>query len=237
MSGENKGLENERNIIRRFNEWRDDTEVGGWLEALGINLPDVKFVQASKVKRDEENREVKPDVQLKVNSRGSDFLFKISIKYVSNPRRGSNHVDKRWVDDYASLWNIPANIALMLKEFTGESTGKGKRIYLNKRTVLEQQDLRNFFSHHKQKVVSDVLKGSAPNQAEWMMISHGPRNVHLIKPMKAALDHFGFGPVMITPRGGLRIGQIKVQCKGGDRGKPTANKLQFKIDPIELFSV
>jgi len=36
-------------------------------------------------------------------------------------------------------------------------------------------------------------------------------------------------------RGNFRIGRITKQRKGGDGGRPTANMLQFKINPAELF--
>ncbi|MCA9037680.1 MAG: hypothetical protein KDA91_21250, partial [Planctomycetaceae bacterium] len=46
---------------------------------------------------------------------------------------------------------------------------------------------------------------------------------------------FGNGPVTVTPRGSIRIGQITMQRKGGDAGRPTANMLQFKINPALLL--
>ena len=42
---------------------------------------------------------------------------------------------------------------------------------------------------------------------------------------------------MITSRGGLRIGRVTAQRKGGDGGRPSANKLQFKIDPTKVFFI
>ena len=41
----------------------------------------------------------------------------------------------------------------------------------------------------------------------------------------------------MTPRGSLKIGRITVQRKGGDNGRKTANMLQFKIDPTEIFNI
>lgn len=41
----------------------------------------------------------------------------------------------------------------------------------------------------------------------------------------------------MTPRGSLKIGRITVQRKGGDNGRKTANMLQFKINPTEIFNI
>ena len=49
------------------------------------------------------------------------------------------------------------------------------------------------------------------------------------------MNIFGKGSVEITSQGSLRIGKIGMQRKGGDGGRPTANMLQFKINPIRLF--
>jgi len=50
------------------------------------------------------------------------------------------------------------------------------------------------------------------------------------------MNFFGNGEVQVTSKGSLKIGNITLQRKGGDGGKPTANMLQFKIDPTKLFS-
>jgi len=43
------------------------------------------------------------------------------------------------------------------------------------------------------------------------------------------------GEVQITKTGNLKIGHITMQRKGGDNGRLTANMLQFKMNPVELF--
>jgi hypothetical protein len=41
---------------------------------------------------------------------------------------------------------------------------------------------------------------------------------------------------MITKGGNLKIGRITMQRKGGDGGRDTAKMLQFKINPMTLFT-
>ena len=47
-------------------------------------------------------------------------LQNLQVKLVSNPQ-GFNQIDKRWVDKYVELWNIPKDITAILKLFTGET--------------------------------------------------------------------------------------------------------------------
>jgi hypothetical protein len=51
------------------------------------------------------------------------------------------------------------------------------------------------------------------------------------------LNFFGNGGVKISPRGSISIGRITMQRKGGDNGRPSANMLQFKIDPTKLLDI
>lgn len=70
----------------------------------------------------------------------------------------------------------------------------------------------------------DVGSSKTENQARW-----------ILKPMNYCLNFFGNGKVFISPKGTFKIGKITMQRKGGDGGRPTANMLQFKINPAELF--
>jgi len=50
------------------------------------------------------------------------------------------------------------------------------------------------------------------------------------------MNVFADGSVRITTQGSLKIGKITMQRKGGDAGRDSAKMLQFKINPVELFS-
>ncbi len=58
----------------------------------------------------------------------------------------------------------------------------------------------------------------------------------VLKSINHAMNVFADGPVRITNKGSLKIGKITVQRKGGDSGRESAKMLQFKINPVELFS-
>lgn len=104
----------------------------------------------------------------------------------------------------------------------------------------DQQEIINFFDRNKAMIVNDILKGRGKFAAEWILvaqkISENARWV--LKSMNEAINYyFGNGEVRISPRGSLKIGHITIQRKGGDGGRDTANMLQFKIDPTDLFDI
>ena len=57
----------------------------------------------------------------------------------------------------------------------------------------------------------------------------------VLSDINKAMSIFGEGEVKISPRGSISIGRITLQRKGGDGGRKTANMLQFKIRPCDLF--
>ncbi|WJS89371.1 hypothetical protein NEE10_06885 [Glaesserella parasuis] len=59
----------------------------------------------------------------------------------------------------------------------------------------------------------------------------------VLKNINDVLQHYGQGDISISPRGSIKFGRITIQRKGGDNGRDTANMLQFKIDPTELFDI
>ncbi len=234
------GFRNEKEIVDKFNKWQQDAEAKNWLMSLGHNPTDVINVQAIKIEGT-----VKTDIQVKINSRTKGVSDNnISIKLVSN-LSGSNQIDKRWLDTYVQMWNIPQNVASILKQFTAETphgrmgTRSRKRIYLNELPPQERNLVISFFTTNKQIIISDILKGRNPYAADWIMVAQKlpSNNRWTIKPMTTAINHFSAGAVLISPRGNLNLGKVRVQRKGGDRGRSTANKLQFKINPAELFNV
>ena len=53
--------------------------------------------------------------------------------------------------------------------------------------------------------------------------------------MNKSIDYFENGEIIIISRSNIKIERITMQRKGGDGGKKSANMLQFKINPAELF--
>ncbi|PKQ69824.1 PDDEXK family nuclease [Raineya orbicola] len=232
------GFRNEDDIIKKFNQWQYDAEAREWLKIMNYKLDEIEWVEAIKIYG------YKTDVQVQVRIRLQKALDvqNIQVKLVSNVR-GFNQIDKHWVDYYADLWHIPNEIVILLKYFTGElQMGKSnlrdkRRMFADEFSIDEQKSILEWLKANQAMIITDILKGRGKFAAEWMLVAQ-KINLNarwILRPMNFCLNFFGNGEILITPGGSFRIGRITMQRKGGDAGRKTANMLQFKINPAELF--
>lgn len=232
------GFLNEDDIVNKFNNWFSDNEAKQWLLIMQYDLNEIEFVNAVKLSG------YKTDVQAQVSIKLKNAIDiqNLQVKLVSNPK-GFNQIDKRWIDKYVEMWNIPENVSIILKKYTGEvsptiSNPKQKRrMFAFEFSELEQSQIIEWLNKNKSLIVSDILKGRGQFAAEWMLVAQKTKtNARwILKPMNYCLNYFGNGEIIITKRGNFKIGRIGMQRKGGDGGRPTANMLQFKLNPAELF--
>lgn len=179
-----------------------------------------------------------------IKLKSQEDLQNLQVKLVSNPQ-GFNQIDKRWIDKYAEFWNIPADIVKILKLFTGEIKPTAKKLKDPRRMLLsemnenDQHKIINFFEKNKILIVSDLLKGRGEFSADWVLVILKVKRESrwILKSINEAMNVFGNGGVVISPKGSLNIGKIGMQRKGGDNGRDTAKMLQFKINPVELFNI
>lgn len=239
------GFQNEDDIRDKFNHWEQDEDARAWLAEMKFDLSEVTEVQATKPHGQ------KADVELTVKTKNKVSREGISIKLVSNPR-GFNQIDKRWLKTYAQMWAMPSEVHEALKLFVGEnrSVKPGRdpnRLYLNELDDATQQAVIDFFQRHRKQIISDLFAGDGEHAAGWMLVtlkesdktqSSSSRKMRwMLCTSLTAADFFGEGPVQITAAGNLKIGRITMQRKGGDNGRDSANMLQFKINPVDLFSI
>lgn len=235
------GFRNEDDIVSKFNNWKTDEDSQKWLRIMGYNLNEIEWVKAVKVHGEKTDVQVKVIIFIKLKK--YEDVQNLQVKLVSN-FKGYNQIDKRWVDAYKELWNIPEDITILLKHYTGElppyisNPRDSRRMFIDEFPPTEQERLLNFFRKNKMMIITDILKGRGRMSAEWMLVAQKiEENARwVLKPMNVVMNFFG-GDVKISPRGSLYIGRITVQRKGGDAGRPTANMLQFKINPAELFNL
>lgn len=235
------GFKNEQDVIDRFNDWKVDKIAQEWLTEMNYKIKDIEFVKALKV-----TGHYKADVQVRVTVviklKSQEDVQNLQIKLVSNPQ-GFNQIDKRWVDNYIELWNIPEDVVKILKLFTGEikpiikKLRDKRRMFLDEMNESDQNKLINFINKNKILIVSDILKGRGEFSADWTLVILKLKGEvkWVLKSINHVMNVFGSGPVIITPKGSIKIGKIGIQRKGGDGGRKTANMLQFKINPVELF--
>jgi len=237
------GFRNEKEVIARFNNWKNDVIARKWLEAMGYDLKEVEYVKASKI-RGQYKADVQVRVQITIKLKSQSDIQNLQVKLVSNLNGGFNQIDKRRVDKYAELWDIPKDIVGILKLFTGEikPTKKGlkdkRRMRLSEMSKGDQDKTMNFFNDNKILIISDLLKGRGEFSADWVLVilKANNENKWVLKSINEAMNIFGGGDVRIASGGSLKIGKIGMQRKGGDAGRDTAKMLQFKINPIELFN-
>lgn len=235
------GFRNEQHIADKFNDWKNDYEAKEWLTIMGYTLEKIEYVKAIIISG------YKADLNVKVQVKLKDALDieNIQVKLVSN-KKGFNQIDKRWLKSYNELWNIPLNVYTILEYFTGElkpykdDVRDNRRMFMDELTDEERNLVLDWLNNNKLLIISDILKGRGEFSAEWVLVAQKlQENARwVLKNINEVINHyFADGKVEVSPRGSIKLGRVTLQRKGGDNGRPTANMLQFKIDPTELFNI
>lgn len=234
------GFQNEIDVINIFNSWKTDILSQEWLKKMGYKISEIEYVIAEKIKGN-----FKADIQVQISVKLKTQLDcqNIQVKLVSN-KKGFNQVDKRWLKNYQEMWKIPNEIIEILQFFTGEkvpyktNTKDIRRMFLNEMTQKQQNILLSFLNKNKYLIVGDILKGSGKFAAEWVLVIRKTNIMDwVLKPINVVMNYYSDGDIVITNQGSIKLGKITIQRKGGDNGRPSANMLQFKIDPTDLFNI
>ena len=167
------GFKNEDFVVDKFNNWQNDADVQSWLETMQYNLLDIEYVKAVKL------HGYKTDVQVQVTIKLKEVIDaqNLQVKLVSI-LTGFNQVDKRWVDTYVKMWDIPEHITTTLKHYTGElepyieSPKDSRRMFAYEFDEKVQQQLVEWLSNNKFTIISDIIKGRGKFAAEWMLVAH-----------------------------------------------------------------
>lgn len=232
------GFANERFVVEKFNNWKDDKDAKKWLIIMKYELEDIDYVKAVIIQGE------KTDVQVQVTIKLKEAIDveNLQVKLVSNPK-GFNQIDKRWIDHYKELWEIPNYVVETLKYYTGElppyipDSKDKRRMNLNEIDEVRVKTLIEFLDRNRMMIVNDILKGRGRFSAEWfLVIIKTELTKWILKPINSVINHYGVGNIYISKRGTLHLARITVQRKGGDGGRDTAKMLQFKINPAELFN-
>ncbi len=207
---------------------------------MGYKIEDIEYVRAVVI----HGHKADINVQITIKLKSATDIQNIQVKLVSN-KSGFNQVDKRWLSQYKELWSIPSNIYILLQYFTGElkpyktGTKDKRRMFLNEMSQDERETIINWFTMNKGLIISDILRGRGEFTAEWVLVAQKVQTNSrwALKNINVVIHHYSKGPVMISPKGSINLGRVGVQRKGGDSGRDTANMLQFKVDPTELFNI
>lgn len=232
------GFRNEDWVVGEFNNWGHSLWGSSWLRAMGYESPTKVCAQTTR-KMGFFN---KADVLVLADNNVEWISVK---KFVAS----FNQIDKRRVNNFARLWNMPDSVVETLRMYCGEKGHQPDddlRVYRDKRrfmmTELDQgrQDaVLEFLDRNKRRIIRDVIAGSGKAAARWMLLIEERQNRpnrSAILPIDAVVRHC-IGPALVTKQGNLRLGKITIQRKGGDAGKDTAQMLQFKFSPKDLFEI
>ena len=233
------GFKNEQDICDKFEKWTTDEDAQKWLTIMQYDLNEIEYVKAVVL----HGYKADVNVQVQIKLKSAIDTENIQVKLVSN-KKGFNQVDKRWLSHYKELWNIPEDVFNRLQYFTGElkpyknGTRDDRRMFLDEMVEEDRDLILNWFKNNKMLILSDIIKGRGQFSAEWILVAQKMENNArwILKNINEALQHYSSGDVSMSPRGSICIGRVTVQRKGGDGGRPTANMLQFKLDPTELFT-
>jgi hypothetical protein len=203
------------------------------------------------------NKFKKADAQIKIVIKIGNLLCveNLSLKK-ANSDACYNQIDKRTVAEYQKMWGFDDEIAFWLMLFTGdldhakeldpakystitgitEFSGKERRLLFNQMPINVQQKIIKFFDDNRIIVVTDIIKGRGGLSAGWMLVTRFNKEdettTWILKDINTVMNFFGKGEVRVSPKGSLYIGKITMQRKGGT---PDPTKLQFKINPCQLF--
>ena len=164
------GFRNEDDIVQKFNNWTENEDAKKWLKIMQYKLEEIEFVEAVKL----HGHKTDVQVQVTIKLKKAIDVQNIQVKLVSNPN-GFNQINKRWVDKYIEMWELPKNVISILKRYTGEEKPNienpkdNRRMFVDEFNENEQKEILDWFSYNKSLVVSDVLKGRGQFAAEWML--------------------------------------------------------------------
>lgn len=231
----------EDQVVGEFQNWGKSKIAKQWLTSM--EFTNIKSVSAKTTRSIGDNS--KSDVLVTVNSFRT---VGISVKKFT---ASYNQIDKRWVDDYQKLWDIPHDVVIILKKYCGaegyrpidanmsQQVRDDRRYFLTEMKEIERQKILNFFNKNKSRITRDVFAGNSGYQADYILaIKKNDEKIirSNIIDIKVAINHYG-GTAKITKLGNLRLGRITIQRKGGDCGKRTAQMLQFKFSPKDIFDL
>lgn len=258
------GFANEKSIVDKFNDYKNDPDVKSWLSLMGYSQDSIQQLHAKQIPTrlpkksmmdfgvSQEQFEFsqkykKADIQIQLTLTIDGIMYRenISLKKADD-RANFNQIDKRAVTTYQHMWGFDDDIATTLKKFTGEITptpeqavplNDKRRWYLTELPQDDTQKLLDFLTHHKYLIVSDVIKGRGMLSAEWFLVSRFNNDGtidYCLHNINTVINFYAQGEVQISPKGSLRIGRLTAQRKGGT---PDPTSLQFKIKPLDIFDL
>ena len=257
------GFENEEDIAKKFNNYRNDIESQKWLNIMGYDYSKIGLIRAVTIpvriskekaikfgatseKIDDTIKYKKADIQIQLEIIVDKIIYRenLSLKK-ANKGANFNQIDKRPVETYQKMWGFNDSICETLKKFTGEilptkleaeDLKDSRRWYLNELPKENIEELISFFKTNKVLVFNDILKGRGVLAAEWFLVTRKDMETNTLDWVLKNIND-------VTNI--FSQGEIEVSNRGGlnlcklraqrKGGTPDPKSLQFKISPLDLF--
>jgi len=232
-AGAISGLKVEQRIIDKFNKM--DADARAWATLL-TNDKTVQVIQAYKPAT-----QIKTDIFLESLTSLGKLNKTISVKSVKS-KVGSNQLTRFWTSLLVDKFGLENDLANILKRFTGEASWNGNRENLKREKLSAHPEhkverLKEFFYENKYDLIKWMFTGDE-NIDHFMVVTNVGTALpsYFIYPMQEVISYYSAGDAVITSRGwgGIKIGRVSIQRKGGDKGKFSACQLQSKIRVGEL---
>ncbi|WP_159991902.1 hypothetical protein [Pelistega ratti] len=257
------GFKTEGIVAEKFKNYLLDEQAIEWLSIMGYDIGRIENIEAIQIPTRLKYSDIekfgscdnfefvqkykKADVQVQLTIKINGVIYRenISIKK-ANIDSNFNQIDKRSVDTYQKMWKFDEDIAFVLKKFTGEiqpsiyessQLKNKKRWYLDELPINQVNKLIKFFEKNRVLIFSDILKGRGMLSAEWFLVVK--QNIDgsynwIFKNINEVINFYSQGEISISKKGGLNLGKLTAQRKGGT---PDPTSLQFKIKPLDLFNI
>lgn len=257
------GFDNENNVVQKFINYKNDPQAIAWLNIMGYEIETIKSLAAIQIPTrlnrklvnqfglnetlfDETQKYKKADVQVQLTITTEDGIIYRENISLKKAEANFNQIDKRPVETYQKMWNFDDQIATLLKKFTGETQPTAaeavylrdpRRWYLDELPREQVSQLLAFLNNNKLLILSDILKGRGMLSAEWFLVTKQNSDGGydwILKNINEVLNFYSQGDIRISDRGGLILGRLTAQRKGGT---PDPTSLQFKMKPLDLFAL
>ena len=167
------GFSNEKDIVKKFNNWKNDKTAQEWLKIMGYKVEKLNSVEAFQIplrikKEDiskfnvseEEYYEFvkfkKADAQIRIFIKIGNIVKIENISFKkANSNANKNQVDKRSVESYKEIWGFDDEIAFWLKLFTGEIIPKNVKSQII--NIKQRESRRLFLDEMPEEIQSKII--------------------------------------------------------------------------------
>ncbi|MCD5401631.1 hypothetical protein LR013_03465 [candidate division NPL-UPA2 bacterium] len=222
------GLNSEKEIVRLINTDKQFKNV------IKRCLNELGFVIQGEITAQRDN--MKTDIFIEDNS-------KIGVSIKSSTKMSFHNLDRRWLEKWEEILDIPDNILKTIKEAILRIARNSKDYFILQE---DRREIKDFFVSRTEKIITEIFTHNEKDLKLLMINDKRKHKLYLFK-MEEVVNFLVKNiqnNVSFSPKGIIRLGDfITVQRKGGDSSQITipkadrrhpGNQLQFKFSPLKF---